>query len=558
MYFRTTCGSCDGQNITATGEERPAESREALDETDIGDALVADVDLNALAAESDMLNLLGSTDTTMAAETTITAPGETTTTALGETSETTSPDDSSTTSSSDQTSTTTVGSNSETTTGGTQTTAKATTSTTAAPSSTTAPPTTSAPPPTVGSNVPVSGSKIYVNPNGGNDGNAGSSEAAALKTIQSAFRRVQPGQTILLMGGDYRENKTPNTVHFHLWNKNGRSDAWIRIAAAPGHRPVLHANNGTGLLIQGDYVEVSGLEIRGSGFSQSNAWGVGISVTDSHHVRINGNRVSGMPVSGISAINSSNVHVVGNVVHENSYWSDVAGSGISFYNQANHGQGADAGQYHDLITNNRVYRNENKVPSKFQNHQAITDGNGIIVDDNQKSGFSGRTLVANNLSYDNGGRGIIVYRSNRVDVIFNTTYHNARTPGLIGTPSEIAAGRASDVKIHSNIGWARPGIHALQTNFHRGPGVDSWNNIWVSDSPTPTGDEAKDRLESSNPGLRNPTTGSGADFRPRSDSFLNSFAGSPNGMVPRDLVGTTRGSGSTEPGAFEVEASSGR
>ena len=48
-------------------------------------------------------------------------------------------------------------------------------------------------------------------------------------------------------------------------------------------------------------------------------------------------RISGMPVSGISANRSSNVHLINNVVYENSFWNSVSGSGISFFEQRNHG-----------------------------------------------------------------------------------------------------------------------------------------------------------------------------------------------------------------------------
>lgn len=410
-------------------------------------------------------------------------------------------------------------------------------------------------PPPVGSNVPVSGSKIYVDPRGGNAANDGTSETKALKSLQNALRRVQPGQTVYLMSGEYRETKIPGSLHFFIKN-SGRADSWIRITNAPGHNPVIVANSGTGLLIEANYIEVSGLTVRGEGFS-SGDWGVGISIGGSHHVRVLNSRISGMPVSGIGANESSNVHLINNVVYENSFWSPNNGSGISFFHQRNHGQGADYGQYHDVVIGNRVFRNENKVNSKFQAAKGIqikTDGNGIIIDSNKTSGYSGRTLIANNLAYDNGGRGIIAYDSNRVDILFNTTYHNLRTPDLINGGSELVAFKVGDVKVEHNIAWARSGKRAFF--FAQQSNSASRGNVFVTDqSDSDAG--GSDTVTTGNPGLRSPSTNGGsADFRPSPGGGLIGKA-AYTGTVSRDIVGTSRGGG-VEPGAFEAEASSGR
>ena len=406
----------------------------------------------------------------------------------------------------------------------------------------------------MGSNVPVSGSKIYVDPRSGNDANDGTSESTALKSLQNAFRRVEAGQTVYLMSGEYRETKDPGTLHYFI-KRNGRSDAWIRITNAPGHNPVIVANNGTGLLIEANYIEVSGLTVRGEGFS-SGDWGVGISVGGSHHVRILNSRISGMPVSGIGANESSNVHLINNVVYENSFWSPKNGSGISFFHQRNHGQGADYGQYHDVVIGNRVYRNENKVNSEFQaakGRHGTTDGNGIIIDSNKATGYSGRTLIANNLSYDNGGRGIIAYDSSRVDILFNTTYHNARA-NLLYEGAEITASKVNDVRIEHNVAWARSGRRALSFGGNSNSSTKG-NHLVTERSDSYAG--SSDTVTTGNPGLRSPSTNGGsADFRPSSGGGLVGKA-AYSGTVPRDIVGTNRGGG-VEPGAFEAEAGSGR
>ncbi len=544
-YAGSTCDGCR-QSVEATGTSSttaPPEPVEALTAEEVDKALEVKTQLQNFAALSAAST---TTETTAATD-------EDTTTTDGEDQETTS-----STSAGEETTATTAAGDAATTGDGDnkgdgdgESSGGTTTSTTAETTTTTSPP--PPPPPPSGSNVPVNGSKIYVDPVNGNDGNNGTSESSALRSLQNALRRVQAGQTVLLMNGEYRELKTPGQLHYFIKN-SGNAGNWIRITNAPGHSPVIVANNGTALIVEANYIEISGIRVRGEGFSTSNSWGTGFAISNSHHVRILNCSISGMPVAGISANESSNVHLIGNSVYENSFWSDVNGSGISFFHQRNHGQGADHGQYHDVVMNNRVFRNENKVPSKWKDHKIITDGNGIIIDSNQKNGYSGRTLIANNLVFDNGGRGIIAFESNRVDILFNTTYMNGRTPVIIGGAAELVAFRVNDVKVHHNIGWARSGIPALV--IKDAGSTSTKTNILVTDDPDSTAWDS-DIVMTGNPGLRNPSTNTGsADFRPNSGGSLIGKA-AHNGNVPRDLVGTSR-SGSIEPGAFEAEASSGR
>ena len=83
--------------------------------------------------------------------------------------------------------------------------------------------------------------------------------------------------------------------------------------------------------------------------------------------------------------------------------------------------------------NNFAYSNQQKIATQNTNPSAITDGNGIIIDDNQQtqqtSGvpYNGRTLVANNVVSGNGGSGAHAYSSKHVDLVANTAYQNDQT-----------------------------------------------------------------------------------------------------------------------------------
>lgn len=431
----------------------------------------------------------------------------------------------------------------------TVTTTSGATTTTAAPQTTTTTPT--APPPTVGDSVPANGEVFYVSSGSGNDGNDGLSTSRPWRSLAASIKRLQPGQTLLVMNGEYKEVKAAGIHHYSV-DRGGSAGNWIKIGAAPGHNPVIVASQGSGILVHVPYVEVSGLTVRGSGFNADNNWGVGIAVTDTHHVRVVGNRVSHMPVSGISVTNSSNFQVLNNDVSQNSFWSPLQGSGISVWRSKNQGFGADGDGYHDRIVGNRVYGNENKVYSSHYEESIITDGNGIIVDRTTDNGYTGRTLIANNLIYNNGGRGVIVWRSNNVDIMFNTAYQNGQTDGIAGGATELAAGLANDVVIANNVGWARSGLPAFV--FDRVTGGQSYNNVLVTDSPSGQS-SSRDIMHSGNPGFRNPSTNPGsADFRPTSGSVLKGTAVSAPSFIKTDLVGTNRWSGTPDIGAFEAEA----
>src|SRR5581483_1870720 len=97
----------------------------------------------------------------------------------------------------------------------------------------------------------------------------------------------------------------------------------------------------------------------------------------------------------------------------NSWPSNQGPSGIDIYELKNYDT---AGGYHNYIQGNVVYNNASKVPLAGKTY--TTDGNGIIIDDSRHTQntslgapYTGHTLIENNVSFSNGGRGIHVYLS---------------------------------------------------------------------------------------------------------------------------------------------------
>ncbi len=397
--------------------------------------------------------------------------------------------------------------------------------------------------------IPLDPKPFFVSPALGDDANPGNTIDAPWASLAASLARLEPGQTLYLMDGVYSETAADN---FHYITKaGGRADAWVRITAAPGHSPLLLATVGTALEIQANYVEVSGLTIRGEGFDEDNSFGVGLSARRSHHVRFAKNTISNMPLAGISAIESSNLEILDNTVFENALWSTAQGSGISIWHSLDWDQPPSADGYHDRVIGNAVYRNENRVKSRWKNFSTITDGNGIIIDQNRDFNYSGRTLVANNVVFDNGGRGILVFESNRVDVMFNTSYHNGWTDGLEGGPVELAAGSATDVRFINNLAWALSGAPAIRSENSKG--VESAGNVLVTTTP---GDVVTDRdlVLAVDPGVVNPSIDETvADFSPEPTSVLVGRALALRPFVPYDALGKTREPASADVGAYEID-----
>jgi hypothetical protein len=389
---------------------------------------------------------------------------------------------------------------------------------------------------------------VFVDPAGGDDGNDGQTSTRAWRSLQVAVDRLGAGMTLYLLDGEYQDAIKPGTSHFVLTN-SGTADAWIRVRSAPGHEPVIVAAAGNGFEIRGSYVEVSGLTVRGEGFGTGNDYGWGLLTRSNHHVRLAGNTVSGMAVGGITSVEASNLEIVGNTVFENSFWGPEQGSGISLWRSRDHGTGPDADGYHDRIVGNVIYRNENKVFSMWNDQQNMTDGNGVIIDGTNDFGYSGRILVANNLIFDNGGRGVLVLLSSKVDVIHNTTYHNGRTELLEGGPTELAAGRSSSVRFLNNLAWSLPGAPPLRLS--EATAIESGGNVFVTDVESELHSEL-DTVVESDPGLVNPSVDpDAADFRPSENSLLLDRALSIDPPLVLDGDNSERPLSGADVGAFE-------
>jgi hypothetical protein len=242
------------------------------------------------------------------------------------------------------------------------------------------------------------------------------------------------------------------------------TNAWAagRIGRSAGEKPAAGQ-----VLPTLAYIEVRGLHIRGEGGMAKEKYAQFMGKADPrtngnailvdggnesntpHHLRFADNVIEYCPGAGIGAGSADWVTVENNIVRNNCWWMIYAGSGISLLGTANFDAADNI--YKDLIRNNVVSGNRCFVP--WKQIGKMSDGNGIIIDTNyvpaQNKSHNGRTLIQNNLSFNNGGSGIHSFKSHRVDIINNTAYFNGATPELKW--GQIFLQRTDDARVLNNI-----------------------------------------------------------------------------------------------------------
>lgn len=317
-------------------------------------------------------------------------------------------------------------------------------------------------------NLALSAPGFYVSPTG-NDGADGKTEATAFATPQRAVELAGPGDVILLKGGTY--NGTGDAVKFV---RPGTPAGWIVLKNAPGETPVLTStgwsivriglgskeavDTGPGIA----YIEVRGLnalgtssvdasgnpvsphpELLGKAVAETNGNGILIEGRNSkntvHHIRIADCVIDRCAGVGAGAIYSDWIYYENNITRDNSWFTNYATSGFSILL----GSAFDgtAGGYRLLVSGNRSSGNRCyqkwTASSSGDAPKKLSDGNGIIIDtlggsavnkNEPRPPFTGRTLVVNNISFNNGGSGIHLVSSPNVDLVNNTTYLNGQTP----------------------------------------------------------------------------------------------------------------------------------
>jgi hypothetical protein len=352
----------------------------------------------------------------------------------------------------------------------------------------------------LGLQIQLQATIYFVSQPTGNDANNGLSTTTAFKTIQKAADLVNPGDVVNVMNGIYT-NDCPQCNVAYI-QRAGSSSQWITFQNLAGHAPVLQFNgwSGFGFGNNARYIRVTGFEIIGNnnnilltnalnqpggcndpnGDSEAIYNGNGITsdgrnaVQRPHHLKIDHNTIYNCGGGGVAIIQSDFITIEDNLIYNNSWYTIYGASGISLWQNWNSDGTTTT---HNFIRRNRCFGNRLYVP--WYVVCQFTDGNGIIIDDsnNTQNGstlgvYSARTLIENNLVWNNGGSGIHTYESQHVDIIHNTAYQNSQTPEIDG--GEIFPNASNDIKIVNNILWA-PAGNAMNSNYNNGTIIYDYN-----------------------------------------------------------------------------------
>ncbi|WP_080058419.1 right-handed parallel beta-helix repeat-containing protein [Spirosoma aerolatum] len=345
----------------------------------------------------------------------------------------------------------------------------------------------------------------------GSDANDGKTTATAFRSLQKAAEQVQPGDVVLVGNGTYTNAEKGNGSAVLNITRSGKPEAWITWKARPGHHPEVHPVGWCGIQISGSYNVLDGLNVIGNNDSivllkaqedakkpkpdpYFNTNGIFFNGRNNppdakpHHLIVRNCTVAKCAGGGIVGIEIDYLTVEDCKVYDNAWFMRYGGSGIT---TLNNWAFDDAPGYHIIIQRNFVWNNKTMVP--WEKIGKLSDGNGILLDvtDQENQGatnpnadavispagsqtatpaaapakpkrpeWTGRALIANNVSAYNGGSGIHTFRTKHVDIINNTTYWNG---GIVGY-QELFPNRSEDVVIMNNIIMPRPGGAVTSNN----------------------------------------------------------------------------------------------
>jgi parallel beta-helix repeat protein len=228
-----------------------------------------------------------------------------------------------------------------------------------------------------------------------------------------------------------------------------------------------------------NYLVFDGFELAAS---SKTLYGVGAEVyfpngadtggTTSHHIWIINNIIHGYGQAGVGTGGGEYFYFLHNLAYGNTNAACSAqGSGLGMViARAFAGYTPTAADmawapFHNVIAFNVAYDNIIKQCGSAANPYD-TDGNGIIIDTFNNAGSTNvnypyPTLVANNVAYNNGGKGVHVFRSDFVTVANNTAYDNNLDPFNQGIGrGEIDSFYGENNVIINNIAYAVPATSA--------------------------------------------------------------------------------------------------
>jgi parallel beta-helix repeat protein len=422
------------------------------------------------------------------------------------------------------------------------------------------------------------------------------SASAPYRTIGKAAAQTNPGDTVWIMNGTY----PPVTI-----TRSGTLAEPITYRAYPNHTPEIKSGNAwravwlkasylifDGLILTGNNANVTLAQavadgkadkpsslgnVNDTGFDSldSRYNGSGLGATEViHHITIRNSITRKFGCAGIS-LWGDYFNVENNKIYDNAWYSRYGCSGLTAFTTRNLDNNPG---YRSRFIGNIMWNNKSLVI--YNKDGTLTDGNGFIFDVDEtnigsieKGGYTGRTLIANNLAVNNGGSGIHVFDSRNADVVHNTVYKNAAVMNSevttkMGVPvkdyPDLFAAYSSDTHFRNNIVYASTGHKVNSASKNKNVTYD--NNLYFDGTLTPniaSGTRgAKDIVAdpqfvnpSLTPCVENPgglSLRCEADFSLKSTSPARGRATFIEAMTPAtDINGVRRIAGNANLGAYE-------
>jgi hypothetical protein len=358
------------------------------------------------------------------------------------------------------------------------------------------------------------GTTYYVSTSG-SDSNNGISVTTAFETIQKASDIIMPGDTVYIMNGTYYN--TDPLASVVTISRSGTEDFPIVFTAYPGHEPHLRFNGWHGILIDGaSHITLKGLRIEGNNDSISEAYallewsnlnnpltgGSGIYIKHNPidsvfpvNIVIQKNAIFNCGAFGIYYIHADRIHISENEIFNNCFFWPGGASAIS----QRRPRISDTDPKPKLrIEKNKIYNNTNLIP--LYPLGEFVAGHAIEILNMFESGLSlcaytGKTLISNNIIFNNGGAAISIHDSYSVSIYHNTIAYNS-AHSQMWSP-EIYLSEVYTIFVSSNIIYAANSLNAIQSSNT----TNCWGNYNLYDGAWSNSLQGVGDVVTSTPGL---------------------------------------------------------